>query len=87
MKTAIYIEDGREQIVLTPETVLEKSVLEKMKARLPEVSFFSGSFYNTRGGYIRHGYYYENCTTSQDDTSLMILLDHTKPNEAEGVGE
>ena len=30
MKIALYIEDGREQIVLTPETDTERQILNKL---------------------------------------------------------
>ena len=78
VKTAIYIEQGREQIVLTPENDLEKSVLDKIIHRTPAVSFFQGSFYNCQGGWIRHGYHFEDTPHNKEEVSLIILLDEKK---------
>lgn len=54
MRTAIYIENGETQIVLTPETDNERAVLalaEKGKT----VTIKRGSFYECRGGWYRQG--------------------------------
>lgn len=67
MKIALYIEEGREQIVLTPETNTEKSILAKMHEPNSRVmSIRKGSFYECLGGWIRH--------RPADDESTIILL-------------
>lgn len=63
MKTAIYIEDGVTQIVLTPETRLEKDVFVKIDEGTQQISINKGSFYESLGGWIRHG---------EDENSLII---------------
>lgn len=53
MKTAIYIEDGRTQLVLTPENDWEKSVVSAIELGSQNVSIQRGSFYECRGGWVR----------------------------------
>ena len=55
MKTAIYIEDGSTQLVLTPENDWETKVIAGIQQGLQEVEILRGSFYECRGGYFRHG--------------------------------
>jgi len=65
MKTAIYIEDGREQIVLTPETDMEKTVLAKMGKPGRDLIIARGSFYRCQGGWTRQG--------ASDDSVIIVL--------------
>lgn len=53
MKTAIYIEDGTVQLVLTPESEFEKNALSGFRGKPLSASLFAGSFYDCRGGWIR----------------------------------
>jgi hypothetical protein len=64
MKIALYVEDGRTQIVLTPQTPAEKAVLDNVKPGA-ELSVKRGSFYECRGGWVRQ---------SQNDESTMLVL-------------
>lgn len=73
MKTAFYIEDGREQIVLTPESDWEKSVLRLIHNGDRAMTIKQGSFYECNGGWTR------NYSTPQSDTSTIIILDKKKP--------
>lgn len=67
MKVAIYIADGRSQIVLTPETEFEKRALSGFRSR--EVAAIQrGSFYECQGGWTRHG--------SGDDSVMLIAEGH-----------
>ena len=59
MKTAIYIEDGVVQLVITPETKFEKNALSSFEDKELETKIFSGSFYDCRGGWIRQKGYYQ----------------------------
>lgn len=68
MKMAFYIEDGRNQVVLTPETKAERAVLETLHTGDQAVSVLRGSFYACQGGYVRHG---------DDNTSTMLVIDHS----------
>jgi hypothetical protein len=55
MKTAIYIENGLTQLVLTPETDFEKGIIGKIEKGAQKVNIYTGSFYNCQGGWTRHG--------------------------------
>lgn len=57
MKTAIYIEDGVVQLVITPESDFEKNALRSFEGQNLDVSIFSGTFYDCRGGWIRQSPY------------------------------
>ena len=60
MKIALYIEDGLEQIVLTPESDTEKGILEKLDDDSRELSIKHGSFYECQGGWTRHRQAFES---------------------------
>lgn len=63
MKTAIYIEDGVVQLVLTPENEFERSTLGSFEGKSMVTEVRAGSFYNCGGGWARH---------SANDRSLII---------------
>lgn len=83
MKVALYIEDGLEQVVLTPDSDTEKMVLAKLEDASRQVEIRRGSFYGCRGGWIRHQQAWTGGYGSgrQDDASTMIVL-RVKPEEA-----
>ena len=66
MKSAIYIRDGRTQVVLTPESDLEKSALKQIEDAGGEVFTTRGSFYDCEGGWTREG---------GSDESLIFVID------------
>lgn len=66
MKIALYIEDGLEQIVLTPDSPSETALLGKLHDGTRELSVYRGSFYECAGGWVRHA--------KKDDSSTMIVL-------------
>lgn len=70
MKIALYIEDGVEQIVLTPKTDNEKNILSKL-ANPKIVRICQGSFYRCQGGWIRQDDY-------QDDSTIIVIEDQEK---------
>jgi hypothetical protein len=76
MKIALYIEDGLEQIVLTPDSETEKSILDKIHDGTRELRIARGSFYGCRGGWTRwkdqprHSVY----GSEINDESTMIVL-------------
>lgn len=81
MKIALYIEDGLEQIVLTPESDTEKSILGKMHDGSRQFDLKRGSFYECKGGWTRHepqwwtsGIYDGGERCSLADESTMIVL-------------
>lgn len=82
MKTAIFIRDGKQQVVLTPETDFEKQSLDLFPKDQPNhmggerkeqpkgnVKFYRGEFYDCQGGFLREG-------KGKDD--LILVIDETK---------
>lgn len=55
MKTAIYIENGVTQLLLTPENDWEKSTLKNITDRQVGFHIRRGQFYECAGGYVRQG--------------------------------
>jgi hypothetical protein len=84
MKIALYIEDGLEQIVLTPESDTEKGILGKMHDGSRELDIKKGAFFECKGGWMRHGVHTVHSTygrSEENDESTMIIL-REKPPEA-----
>lgn len=77
MKTAIYIEDGVVQLVITPENKFEMNALSGFAEKPLSARIFQGSFYDCRGGWVRQMDF--NGTPSRDDKSLMLRIDDTTP--------
>ena len=80
MKTAIYIEDGVTQLVLTPETKYERDIVAGVGDRIDQVKVFQGGFYDCRGGWVRQTAYRENPARYKswdrsENASLIIRLD------------
>jgi len=79
MKTAIYIEDGTVQLVLTPDNKFEKDAISTLIDKSLSVKLFEGEFYDCRGGWIRHA---KHCSdplmNNAADKSLMIRVDEVK---------
>jgi hypothetical protein len=77
MKIALYIEDGLEQIVLTPESTTEKGILGKLHDGSRSLNIVKGSFYDCRGGWKRYGQHYQSAMyggSESNDESTMIVL-------------
>ncbi|MDZ4192903.1 MAG: hypothetical protein U1D65_12920 [Pseudomonas sp.] len=72
MKTAIYIEDGAVQLVITPETEFEKNALRSFENKPMDANIFAGSFYDCRGGWTRQQAFYQDNTST--DRSLIIRM-------------
>jgi hypothetical protein len=70
MKVALYIEDGREQIVLTPETPTEKGIVGKLHDGTRTLNVYQGEFYACQGGWSRH---------NNGNASTIIVLDRAEP--------
>jgi hypothetical protein len=79
MKTAIYIEDGRTQFVLTPETKIDKEVLAELQST--NLKTYRGSFYGCQGGWTRHEapLYYGSGLREQEDQSLIFVIEKPQP--------
>jgi len=78
MKVAIYIEDGVQQLVLTPQSKYEKNLLEMLRNKKVIAKYFIGSFYECKGGWYRQGEYYEHAYEHPDDVSLIVRLEDEK---------
>lgn len=77
MKIALYVEDGLEQIVLTPESDTEKAILGKLHDGSRHMELKKGSFFRCAGGWMRHGVYSTSNVygrSDQNDDSTMIVL-------------
>jgi hypothetical protein len=72
MKTAIFIEDGVVQLVITPENEFEKNALKSFEAKPTETKIFHGSFYDCRGGWVRQKRYYDGPYGESEDQSLIL---------------
>lgn len=55
MKIALYIEDGLEQIILTPENPIERDLLGKLSDTDRTLSIKQGQFAECVGGWMRQG--------------------------------
>jgi len=84
MKTAIYIEDGIVQLVVTPESEFEKNALSTFRDKPLDAQLFAGSFYDCRGGWVRQsaynrqsgGYDFER---NNADSSLILVARKSEP--------
>lgn len=74
MKIALYIEDGYEQIVLTPQTETEKNILNKIRDNDRKFSIKKGSFYYCQGGWVRQ-------SDRRDDESTIFVLNEKQSTE------
>ena len=77
MKIALFIEDGLEQIVLTPESDTEKSILAKIHDGSRRLELKRGQFYDCQGGWKRQTdtFPFSPGSTQNDrDDSTMIVL-------------
>ena len=84
MKTAIYIEDGVVQLVITPESEFEKNALSTIQDKPLDVKVFSGSFYDCRGGWIRQSKYFNENeavyggNSNSNDQSIILRVEEQK---------
>lgn len=86
MKTAIYIEDGVVQLVLTPENEFEKNCFSAFKPKTDvsdggpnpiTAQMYEGTFYDCRGGWVRQNAYQQDIMygAAKNDCSLIIRTD------------
>lgn len=68
MKTALFLEDGVCQIVLTPESKEERRLLAIFQDN-KVVKTYRGSFYECDGGWVRQG-----TAIDRDEDSLIFVL-------------
>lgn len=83
MKTAIYIEDGIVQLVITPESEFEKNAMTMFHEKPLDAKLFSGSFYDCRGGWTRQAEFYRDLTRGgrrTNEDSLILRIGKTLAN-------
>jgi hypothetical protein len=84
MKTAIYIEDGTVQLVITPETEFEKDAMKTFGDGSLEAKMFRGAFYDCRGGWVRQKPQYPNLQCDgENDKDNSLILRMSKPRTPE----
>jgi len=83
MKTAIYIEDGIVQLVITPESGFERNAMQSFHDKSLDVQIFDGSFYDCRGGWTRQASHRPGMhgVPSTDDKSLIMRVSDEKPKD------
>jgi hypothetical protein len=80
MKIALYIEDGVEQVVLTPQSSTEKAILAKLHDGSRNLQLYRGAFYGCRGGWTRWqeppaaGQFHRNGIENDDNSTILVLL-------------
>lgn len=89
MKTAIYIEDGIVQLVITPESEFEKNAISTFTNKPIQAKLFEGSFYDCRGGWVRQNNYYPNRAlygndwNSKDKSLILVSREETSQTTSE----
>lgn len=89
MKTAIYIEDGVVQLVITPESKFEQNALSSFREKPLEAQIFAGSFYDCRGGWIMQTAYREQSQhyslrdRNHKDDSLILKIAESNVKQGE----
>ena len=78
MKTAIYIEDGVVQLVITPESEFEKNAVKSFQNKPLDIEVFDGSFYDCQGGWTRQ-------SLENDVKSLIMRMSDAKPKERDPI--
>jgi hypothetical protein len=91
MKSAIYINEGTTQVVLTPENEWEKSALKMIaNSSGQESQVYWDKFYDCQGGWYRQGqaiYSGYGEDRLADDTSLMFRINKKMPDPPAQVFE
>lgn len=78
MKTAIYIEDGVVQLVLTPENSFEKNALASFEKKSLAVNIKVGTFYDCAGGWTRHQETFPGYQVNEQDRSLILRIEEPR---------
>lgn len=90
MKIALYIEDGLEQIVLTPETETEKGIVGKLHNATRHLEIKQGQFYDCNGGWKRHAdtpMYRSTLSGQATDQSTILVLRELPKVQVQNYGD
>lgn len=82
MRSALYLENGYTQVVLTPENDFEKAALRAIETSVNELSVKRGEFYHCQGGWAREAYW-SGSRASYD--SLMLIVQPKAPEPEPAV--
>ena len=74
MKTTLVIQDGVNQVVLTPESDCEKNILNLVNSKDVETTIKVGNFADCQGGWVRYYEYYPCAYDEEKIDSLMLVL-------------
>jgi hypothetical protein len=74
VRTAIYIEDGVIQLVLTPDNEWEKKALRAFEDKPFAAQIFGGSFYDCRGGWVRQNLSYPSMHGHAEAETKSLIL-------------
>jgi hypothetical protein len=85
MKTAIYIEEGIVQLVITPQNEFEKNALSSFKDKPLDAKVYSGSFYDCRGVWTRQTEVYQSMQGLKDNSDQSLILRMTQGEDDESV--
>ena len=75
MKTAIYIDDGVVQLVITPQSDFEKNALRSFEDGELNAKTFNGAFYDCSGGWTRQRECLSMNHQDQQDRSLILRVE------------
>lgn len=81
MKVAIYIDDGIQQVVLTPENEWEKTLVKSIHQKPQEVRFHEGGFYECQGGWVRQEKVYQSMYGIDREPKSLIMVITEKKEE------
>ena len=82
MKSALYIEDGVQQIILTPESDIEKQILELAVSNKIKTTMKIGNFNLCAGDYVKYSPVY-SCYGQNEIKSLMLVLEKNETGDDE----
>ena len=74
MKTAIYVEDGVIQLVITPQTRFEKDAFMSFIGDKLSCEMFRGAFYDCNGGWSRWKKTYRTMGGLEDTEDHSLIL-------------
>lgn len=85
MKTAIYVEDGIIQLVITPTMEFEKNTLSIFEDKPLNVEIFTGGFYDCRGGWIKQNAFFPDAY-ERSDKSIILKISKEKVGDSDNSG-
>jgi len=72
MKTAIFINEDRTQVVLTPENEWERKIVKMLTKQKKDLKIYEAQFTEVQGGWTK---YESQGYRGKENDSLIIVLD------------